>query len=108
MSLGFKTTRAKGKGPSMLFVTHYELTGERSKEKTQALMEVFGERGPGKGTLAHYVYADGGAGFVISDESGMDESYEIALAYSEYMTFTTRPIITIDEAVPQIGKWLAN
>ena len=92
----------------MLFVTHYELVGERSKERAQALMEVFGERGPGTGTLAHYVYADAGAGFVITDGSGLDEAYETALAYSEYMQFTTRPIITIDEAVPEIGKWLST
>ena len=52
----------------MLFVTHYELIGEPSKARTQELMALFGERGAGEGTLAHYVYADGGAGFVISDD----------------------------------------
>ncbi len=92
----------------MLFVTHYELIGERSKERTQELMALFAERGAGPGTLAHYVYADGGAGFVITDESGLEVAYETALAYAPYMQFTTRPIITIDEAVPTIAEWMSS
>ena len=92
----------------MLFVTHYELNGEPSKERTQKLMALFAERGAGPGTLAHYVYADGGAGFVISDESGLEVAYETALAYAPYMQFTTRPILTIDEAVPTIAEWMSS
>ena len=92
----------------MLFVTHYELIGERSKERTQELMALFAERGAGPGTLAHYVYADGGAGFVIADESGLEVAYETTLAYAPYMQFTTRPIITIDEAVPTIAEWMSS
>ena len=63
----------------MLFVTHYELIGEPSKARTQELMALFGERGAGEGTLAHYVYADAGAGFVISDDSGLDSLYADAI-----------------------------
>ncbi len=92
----------------MLFVTHYELNGEPSKERTQELMALFAERGAGPGTLAHYVYADGGAGFVISDESGLEVAYETALAYAPYMQFNTRPILTIDEAVPTIAEWMSS
>jgi len=92
----------------MLFVTHYELNGEPSKERTQELMALFTERGAGPGTLAHYVYADGGAGFVITDESGLEVAYETALAYAPYMQFTTRPILTIDEAVPTIAAWMSS
>ncbi len=92
----------------MLFVTHYELNGEPSKERTQELMALFAERGAGPGTLAHYVYADGGAGFVITDESGLEVAYETALAYAPYMQFTTRPILTIDEAVPTIAEWMSS
>jgi hypothetical protein len=53
------------------------------------LMALFAERGAGPGAIAHYVYADGGAGFVIADESGMESVYETALAYAPYMQFTT-------------------
>ena len=92
----------------MLFVTHYELIGEPSKGRTQELMALFGERGAGEGTLAHYVYADAGAGFVISDDSGLDSLYEDAIQYSPYMKFTTQPILTIDEAVPTIAEWMSS
>jgi len=92
----------------MLFVTHYELIGEPSKARTQELMALFGERGAGEGTLAHYVYADGGAGFVISDDSGLDSLYGDAIQYSPYMQFTTQPILTIDEAVPTIAEWMSS
>ncbi len=92
----------------MLFVTHYELIGEPSKARTQELMALFGERGAGEGTLAHYVYADAGAGFVISDDSGLDSLYEDAIQYSPYLKFTTQPILTIDEAVPTIAEWMSS
>jgi hypothetical protein len=92
----------------MLFVTHYELIGEPSKARTQELMALFGERGAGEGTVAHYVYADAGAGFVISDDSGLDSLYEDAIQYSPYMKFTTQPILTIDEAVPTIAEWMSS
>jgi hypothetical protein len=92
----------------MLFVTHYELIGEPSKIRTQELMALFGERGAGEGTLAHYVYADAGAGFVISDDSGLDSLYEDAIQYSPYLKFTTQPILTIDEAVPTIAEWMSS
>lgn len=90
----------------MLFVTHYELVGERSKKKTQELMALFAERGTAPGTVAHYVYADGGAGFVIEDDSSMDRLYEDAINYGAYLQFTTQPIITIDEAVPTLVEWM--
>ncbi len=92
----------------MLFVTHYELIGEPSKARTQELMALFGERGAGEGTLAHYVYADAGAGFVISDDSGLDSLYEDAMQYSPYLKFTTQPILTIEEAVPTIAEWMSS
>ena len=93
----------------MLFVTHYELIGEPSKARTQELMALFGERGAaGEGNLAHYVYADAGAGFVISDESGLDSLHEDAIQYSPYMKFTTQPILTIEEAAPTIAEWMSS
>jgi Domain of unknown function (DUF3303) len=92
----------------MLYVTHYEAIGEPSKARAQELMALFGERGSGEGTLAHYVYADAGAGFVISDESGLDSLYEDAIQYGPYLKFTTRPILTVDEAVPTIAAWMSS
>jgi len=92
----------------MLFVTHYRWVGTRSKERSGELMALFGERGTATGTVAHYVYADGSGGFLIGDEASLAEGYANALAYSAYLEFETRPVITIDDAVPQIGAWLAS
>ena len=71
-------------------------------------MSLFGERGAPPGKAAHYVDADGSGGFVIADESGLDRLYEDALFYSPYLEFETRPVLTIDDAVPEIGGWLAG
>ena len=92
----------------MLFVTHYQLVGKRSKKRTVKLMTLFGERGEGPGTLGHYVYADGGGGFVISDESGLARLYEDSVTYAPYMEFETRPLLTIEEAVPTIAAWMTS
>ena len=54
------------------------------------------------------MYADGGAGFVIADESGMESAYETALAYAPYMQFTTRPVLTIEDALPTIAAWMSS
>ncbi len=92
----------------MLFLTQYQLIGERSKERTVELMTLFGERSAGPGTLHHFVYADGGGGFVISDESGLTRLYEDTLYYAPYMDFQTRPLLTVEEAVPQITAWMTS
>ena len=92
----------------MHFVTFYELVGDPSKERSQQLMALFEERGSGSGTVAHYVYADGGGGFVISDGSDMDELYADAVAYAEYLEFSTRPILAIEDAVPTIVEWMSS
>ena len=54
------------------------------------------------------MYADGGAGFVIADESGMESAYETALAYAPYMQFATRPVLTIEDALPTIAAWMSS
>ncbi len=92
----------------MQFVTFYTLTGDRTKENVAELMALFAERGAVKGTIQHYVYADGGGGFVIVDETALEQIYENSLAYGQWMEFTIQPIITIDEAVPQIGGFLSS
>ena len=92
----------------MHFVTHYELVGDPTKQRTQQLMALFQERGSGSGTVAQYVYADGGAGFVISDGSDLDQLHEDAVNYSDYLEFHTRPILAVDEAVPTIVEWMGS
>ena len=92
----------------MHFVINYTLTGERTKERSAELMSLFGERGSNDSTIAHWVYADGGGGFLIADGTQMDLLYQDALAYSTWMELSATPIISIDEAVPHIAAWMSS
>jgi hypothetical protein len=90
----------------MHYIVSYNLTGKRTKKKTAALMALFAERGNNDATVAHWVHADGGGGFLIVDSTGMDILYKDAIAYAPWMDFSARPIISIEEAVPEIVAWL--
>jgi hypothetical protein len=92
----------------MHYVVNYTLTGERTKEKTAELMAIFAKRGNNDSTIAHWVYADGGGGFLIADGTEMDLLYQDALAYSTWMEFSSTPIISIEDAVPQIVAWMSS
>ena len=86
----------------MLFVTKYKIIGDRTKDRTAALMTVFSERGPLPGTVAQYNAVDGSFGFVILDTDDVGALYDASLAYGEWLELETTPIIAIDEAVPHI------
>ena len=45
---------------------------------------------------------------MISDQSGLERLYEDAINYSPYMEFETRPLLTIEEAVPTIAGWMSS
>jgi len=92
----------------MHFVVNYTLTGERTKENTADLMAVFAERGNNDSTIAHWVYADGGGGFLIADGTELELLYQDALAYSTWMELSATPIISIEDAVPQIAAWMTS
>ena len=92
----------------MLFITEYRLKPGMSKAEVARLMDVFGKAGPGPGELAHYVRVDGLGGFTISDHNDSTAAYTSALAYSEFMTFTTAPVVTIEDAVGPIATYLAE
>jgi len=89
----------------MYFVTTYTFTGKRTKKKTKKLLTLFGERGSSPGTVAHYVFADGGGGFLVNDESGLARLYEDALHYGPWMELSTRPIHSIEDSLPISGAW---
>ena len=86
----------------MLFVTKYKIIGDRTKERTAALMTVFGERGPLPGTVAQYNAVDGSFGFVIIETDDVAGLYDASLAYGEWLELDTTPIMAIEDAVPQI------
>ena len=88
----------------MLFATRYKFKGDQSPDSIRALLALFAEQGPGEGEIAHYVFADGSGGFIVAENDSMHQGYEDALRYQQWMDFTTTPILTIDDAMPALGK----
>ncbi|HUS42849.1 MAG TPA: DUF3303 family protein [Ilumatobacteraceae bacterium] len=84
-------------------MTRYRFKGDQSPESVNALLAVFAEQGPGDGEIAHYVLADGGGGFTIAEVDSLEAAYEDALRYQQWMDMETRPILTIEDAMPVIG-----
>jgi len=92
----------------MLFVTEHPLKPGMSKPEVTRLMDVFGNRGSGPGEVAHYVRVDGTGGYTISDNDDSSAAYASALAYTEFMTFTITPVVTIDDALGPISAFLSE
>lgn len=92
----------------MLFVTYYRWVGLRGKEHVAQLMAKFAERGAPAGEIAHYVHRDGSGGFTIADENALEQLYANSLAYGEYLELETRPVLEIDDALPQILEYLQS
>lgn len=92
----------------MMYVTTYTLTGKRSKKRTAQLLELFGKRGASPGTVAHYVFADGGGGILIGTEEVLDRIYEDATHYAPWMDLSTRPILKVEDAVHISGAWASS
>jgi len=92
----------------MMYATTYTLTGKRSKKRTAKLLELFGQRGSTPGTVAHYVFADGGGGILIGTEEALGRLYEDATYYSPWMDLSTRPILPVEDAVQISGAWASS
>jgi hypothetical protein len=90
---------------AVLFQTNYRIVGDRSTERARALMALFAERGKSPGEIAHYVHANGDGGTVISENADISELHDVVLAYSPWMDFDVIPILTIDDAVPNLLKY---
>lgn len=90
----------------MLLITEYSLKSHMPKADVKRLMDEFGKRGAATGEIAHYVKADGSGGYTIGDGETVNDVYEAALAYSEFMTFTITPVLNIDDAVGPIMAYL--
>jgi|SRR4051794_5254544 hypothetical protein len=87
---------------SMLFITTYRIKPFLSKEETKELLETFGKEGPGPGTTAHYVAADGSHGVVISENDDLEGGYRNIQNYTRWVEYDTTPVLTIEQAVPHI------
>jgi hypothetical protein len=76
------------------------------KADVKRLMDEFGKRGATEGEIAHYVKADGSGGYTVGEGESVNDAYEAALAYSEFMTFTITPVLKIDDALGPIVAYL--
>ena len=91
----------------MLFMTEYRLKPHLPKSEVKRLMEIFAKRGAADGEIAHYVRSDGTGGYTIGQTEDSVPGIADALAYSEFMTFTTTPILKIEDALGPIAEYLA-
>jgi hypothetical protein len=73
-----------------------------TKEQNKALMAAFAQFGSTPGTTAHYVFADGGGGVVISETDDATEGFRAIQPYGEWIEYDSKVVLTIDEAVPVI------
>ena len=78
-----------------------------AKADVARLMTLFAERGPEKGTIAHYVKTDGTGGILVTEQDDAAQAYEGVLAFSEFLDFNVTPALTVDDAVPTISQYLS-
>jgi len=86
----------------MILMTTYRIKPYLSDEETKKLLEVFAKEGPGPGTTAHYVAADGSHGVVISDTDDVAGGYRNIQNYTEWVEYDTKVMLTVEQAVPLI------
>ena len=86
----------------MILITTYKIKPFLSREETKKLLEVFAKEGPGPGTTAHYVAADGSHGVVISESDDVVGGYRNIQNYTQWVEYDTKVVLKIEDAVPQI------
>jgi len=90
----------------MLFVTTYKIKPYISNGETKQLLEVFAKEGPGPGTTAHYVAADGSHGVVISDTDDVAGVYANLQNYTQWVEYDSKVMLAVEDAVPLIMEAL--
>ena len=68
----------------------------------QGAIEVFAEAGPGPGTTAHYVAADGSHGVVVAETDDIAGAYRNIQNYTQWVEYDTNVMLPVEEAVPLI------
>ncbi len=91
----------------MHYVSEYTFVGDRSKERSRQMMEVFGQRGDVPGAISHWVKADGTGGFILVESDDIEALYEQALHFSEYLEVETMPVLPLEKALPKIDAYLS-
>jgi len=91
----------------MLFITTYKIKPFQSKAETTAMMEEFAASGSGPGVIAHYVAGDNSDGVLISENDDITESYANIQNYTQWVEYETKPMLTIEQALPHVMAALA-
>ena len=86
----------------MIFITTYKIRPFLTKAETSELLGVFAKEGPGPGTTAHYVAADGSHGLVISENDDLEGAYRNIQNYTQWVEYDTKPVLKVEQAVPLI------
>ncbi len=76
-----------------------------SVEDTKRIMEAFGERGSSPDEVAHYVFADGTGGVVITDGEDVGWAYRNALDFVEFLDMDqsfTQIALPLADALPHV------
>ena len=91
----------------MMFVTRYNTKPHMTKAELKDMMDLFGKVGEAPGTISHYVDADGGGGWIISESDDPAAEYANTVRYQPYLTIDTSVVLPIDQAVAGILEALA-
>ena len=83
-------------------MTTYKIKPFLSKEETRTLLDVFAKAGPGPGTTAHYVAADGSHGVVIAETDDITGAYANLQNYTQWVEYDTKVMLPVEQAVPLI------
>ena len=86
----------------MVLMTTYKVKPYLSKEETKELLQVFATEGPGPGTTAHYVAADGSHGVVVAETDDVAGAYRNLQNYTQWVEYETRVMLPVEQAVPLI------
>ena len=86
----------------MLFMTTYRVKPYMPRSETKKLLDLFAKAGEAPGTIAHYVAADNSCGWTITDQPDATSGYAATLQYEEYIDFDTKPVLTIEQALPAL------
>jgi hypothetical protein len=86
----------------MLFMTTYRVKPYLAKSETKKLLELFAKVGEAPGTVAHYVASDNSVGWTITESADATGGYAATLQYEEYIQFETKPVLTMEQALPHL------
>ena len=86
----------------MIFITTYKVKLYATQDELRELMAAFAEHGEDPGVTAHYMAADASRGVTISERDDAGDAYRNMLNYHQWIEFDTKPMLTIEDAVPHI------